>query len=479
LKRRQAKFAADRNLPQLAQALDATSMKPALQGFFRREYPGRSLQVQRVNIGKIYHKPGKNCEITYGVRCRDGGKKIHSMWFQAKMPVNGKDLAAEPRTWPGCGFWKPVSVWPEMNMVLYAFPYDRRLPYLGQLLEMEWIKQQVERHWANFGLPAGAKCQEVVCEKIKYMPGKRCVLRYEIKLAGLRQKKVFYGKTYNDTQSRYVFQALQAICASPACSDGRLNVPAPIAHLDEANTIWQHAWESDDLNVVMQKKIGWVNFPRTDFPNKIATMLAALHQIDITAESGRSAERSRSELQRGPSSKAVLLNAGGDASDIARFFPEKQEALAEMIGALEKFAPDMAAAPQTTIHGSFKLAQLLCRAERSRSDQQLGLIDFDSVACGDPLYDVAEFVASLAFLKVSDEIPAPPIDESIELYLASYQRQVPWNCDRRRLAWYVAAFLLGKIHASLKRREAKGVANIHLAFLLVQEWINIITRRSL
>lgn len=441
-------------------------MQAALQEFFRREYPGRGLQVKRVNIGKIYHKPGKDCEITYGVRCRDGENKLHSLWLQAKMPANGKELAAEPRAWPGCGFWKPVSLWPEMDMVLYAFPYDRKLPYLGQLLETEWVKQHVEANLSGFGWPVGAKCDNVVCEKIKYMPGKRCVLRYEIKLAGQRQRKVFYSKTYNDAQSRYVYQALQAICASPACRDGRLHVPAPIAHLDAANTIWQHPWESDDFNVVMQKKIGWVNLPRTDFPEKIATMLAALHQIDLNTVS----------LQRGSSPEALLLNAGGDAGDIAKFFPERLGELEAIIQTLQLFAPDIAAAPQTVIHGSFKLAQLLCRADfNGRSD--LALVDFDSVAHGDPIYDVAEFVASLAFLKVSDEIPPAPIDESIERFLENYQKQVSWVLERRRLAWYATAFLLGKIHAALKRLEATGVANIGLAFSLVQEWINGITRR--
>jgi len=464
-RRRKNKQAQDEHLPYLAPALNARAMKPALQEFFRREYPERGLRVEAVDLGKVYHKPGKDCEITYGVRCRDNENKIYAMWFQAKMSASLKERAAAPRTWPGCGFWKPVHVWPEMDMVLYTFPYDRKLPYLGQLLEPAWVKQQVEANVAGFGLSAGVKCQHVTVEKIKYMPGKRCVLRYEI-LFDEQQRRIFYGKTYDDAQGRHVFQALQKICASPACHDGRLNVPAPVAYLETANTVWQQAWEGEDFNNMMQKT-GWANFQQTDFPPQIATMLAALHGIVI----------SEVALRRGHSPPAVLLNACDDASDIAPFAPERREMLTAFTRTLESAMTLFESpAPETTIHGSFKLAQLLCR-EHPDGRRQLALIDFDSIASGDPLYDVAEFVASVAFLQVSDEIPAAWLNESIEIFLTSYERQVPWVCERWRLAWYVTAFLLGKIHSALKRREPNGVKNMARAFALVEEWINILTRR--
>ena len=462
---RQGKSVHDPHLPHLAMALNAREFEPALQAFLRRQYPERGLVLEAVELGKVYHKPGKDCEMTYGMRCRDSENKIHATWFHAKMAASFKAHAEGPRTWPGCGFWKPVHVWPEMGMVLYTFPYDRKLPYLGQLLEPSWIKQQVEFNFAGLGLNAGAKCQQITAEKIKYMPGKRCVLRYEI-LFDDQSRRIFYGKTYDDAQGRYVFHALQKICASPACHDGRLNVPAPIAYLETANTVWQQAWESENFNAVMEKT-GWANFHRTDFAGKIATMLAALHRIEIPGLA----------LRRGPAPLAVLLNACDDASDIAPFVPERQAILQETTKILESTMTLLEATlPVATIHGSFKLAQFLCR-EQPDGRSQLALIDFDSIASGDPLYDVAEFVASLVFLQVSDNVRAAGLNESIETFLEDYQRQTPWACERRRLAWYVTAFLLGKIHSALKRRESTSSKNLALAFILVQEWIDILTRR--
>jgi hypothetical protein len=46
------------------------------------------------------------------------------------------------------------------------------------------------------------------------------------------------------------------------------------------------------------------------------------------------------------------------------------------------------------------------------------------------------------------------------------------------LAWYLVAFLLGKMHSSLKRSEMKAVANMPLAFDLVAEWLEVAKRKA-
>jgi thiamine kinase-like enzyme len=167
----------------------------------------------------------------------------------------------------------------------------------------------------------------------------------------------------------------------------------------------------------------------------------------------------------------VLENARGDATDILPFAPELKETLWRTTETMKTCIPGQKARiPKATIHGSFKLAQLLYH------EQQLALVDFDSIAGGDPLLDVAEMVASLAYLRISDGVSAESLRESIESLLEDYQGQVPWACDRRRLAWYVVAFLLGKIHASLKRLESSEVENIGTGFDLVQEWLDVAQR---
>jgi hypothetical protein len=446
----------------LLRATDPEVMARSFSAFFKREYPGRGLKVSQCQVDRVYRKPGKKCTITYRVQGNDDAAQSFDNWFYGKISATGEGNDKElPEEWPGCGFWKPVSQWPEMNMVLYAFPYDRRLPYLGQLLEPEFVKRRVEQSLPRFGLSDELKCREATCERIKYRVGKRCVLRYKLLMVdavGKPQSRVFYGKTYDDAKSRYVYEALQKICASEVCKSSPLNIPAPILHVDGANTLWQEAWEGERL-VSAGKEFGWANLPGSGFLPKIAAMLAALQRMELTDP----------PLELGPGPKEVLKNAFEDTANILQFAPEQQQRLTRITKALIRFAPAVdERIPHTTIHGTFKIAQILCR------DGQLALVDFDSIAYGDPLYDVAEFIASLVFLVVSDGIPAAPLTESAQLFLSSYQKQVFWICDRRRLAWYVVVFLLGKIHSILKKLNTEEIANITSGFALVEEWLAIV-----
>ncbi|GEM_PF-2169991 len=457
----------DKKLPHLQKALDPAAMARAFENFFRREYPERGLSVEACEIGRVHHKPGKNCDILYHLRCRDRDDRVSSPVLHGKMFAegegHGKIHKAQPESWPGCGFWKPARFWPEMAMLVYSFPYDPKLPYLGQLLQPDFVKQQVEANLAGFGLPAGWKCEEVTCSLVKYMPARRCILRYEIVLTGAaqnRQQNCFYGKTYDSLKSRYVYEALREICASPAFAAGVLNVPQPIAHIDAANTLWQQAWEGGGF-CERAAQLGWANLPASGFVQKIAAMLAALHQIALPD----------SLLQPGPSPSAVLGHAEDEVAKISQLLPERAEGLGRVVSRLAASMPEPeASTPRATIHGTFKLAQILCR-EDPDGRSELALVDFDSIARGDPLYDAAEFVASLAYMGAMGAMPAASSAESIEIFLRDYQQQAPWGCDRRRLAWYVVDFLLDRIHSALKRGDSGEVANISPAFDQLDEWL--------
>ena len=476
----------------LRQAVEPHFMAGAFEGFFSREYVSLGLKVAKCEVSRVYHKPGKDCKITYRLLGHSGESDSYEHWFYAHIAFKNKKLSkyltGQPAEWPGCGFWKPVSLWPEMNMALFAFPYDPELPYLHQLLDLNFVKQQIELNLAGLGLPEGWRCQDVVYHKIKYRPGKRCILRYEavmIDAANNQRPVVFYSKTYdkNKESSRYVYEVLQRICATQTCTSGRLNIPQPIAYIEGTNTIWQNAWEGKKLARVGEE-LGWANLPQSGLLPKVAKMLAALHQTELAGPL----------LHPAPSASMMLEHAHDDVANILEFLPEQQEMLGKIIVKFDAAAPSQEEPIMpATIHGTFKIAQLLYRENppparplradeadegtldnqsQSEKDVRLGLVDFDSIASGDPLIDLAEFIASLAYLRVSDDIPAASLQDSIEAFLVSYQEQVSWRCDRRRLGWYVAAFLWGKIHASLKRFEVKAIANIFAAFQMIMDWLD-------
>lgn len=128
--------------------------------------------------------------------------------------------------------------------------------------------------------------------------------------------------------------------------------------------------------------------------SKIAAMLAALHEIELPAE-----------LQRpGASAATMPANARDNAARILKLLLEVhrwQEQLLQQSAA--RLPRQEAGMSFTIIHGSFKLAQIRMR------DAQLGLIDFAEPAVGDRLYDVAEFLALVINLRISESVAAAPI----------------------------------------------------------------------
>lgn len=455
----------DHSLPMLAKALNTAYMEERLREHLAGIAPGRKTDFSRFCIERIFHRPGKDCRILYKLHYVVRGN------FQRKLLLNGvmragKNGQAGDETsdkWPGCDGWPPLSYLSDLNLLLYTFPYDPKLPYLGQLLEEAYVKQQILAHLEGFELSGEWKCGRLRRQIRKYRPFKKCLIRFQIALenqAGERKHFAFYSKTYTSRDSRYVFDVLQQIYQSPAVQRGYLHIPRPVAHLDEVNSFWLLEWRGKALSAEVARKGGWERFAKTIYPEKIAFMLAALHQIRIVG----------TRLKPGPSPEMIFTNARIHGGEITRFLPRYKKELERFYSTLEAvLGRQQAEIPRATIHGTFKLAQILCQADK------LALVDFDSVGEGDPLYDIAEFAASLSFLRVTDGVSHAAIRESLDVLLEAYSRSVPWSCDTRRLAGYVVAFLIGKMHATLKRGEKNGPLLMRSAINLISEWLAMAT----
>ena len=447
---------ADARLPQLEHAVDAGTMAGVFQELFRRDYPDRALRVRDCEVRRVYHKPGRSCTITYRVRTGDADDGTRDQWFWATLDSRGRRRRhAEPASWSGCGFWKPVSWWEPMGLTVHAFPYDPRLPKLGPLLDPESVRREVETRLSDW-LPGRWRCGDVDIRLVKYMPGSRCVMRYDLALEGPsgRRDLAVYGKTYRTSRSRYVYEALRALTDRLAPGDRELVVPRPLAHLDAVNTVWQEAWDAERLSD-LGARVGWPRVLAGPVPDRIGRLLARVHETALPEGC----------LRPGPSPEAVLHNAAGDAADVVDFLPARRAELERTLAEWSARAPGGSDAPRATLHGTFKLAQLLCRPDAA------AVVDFDAIASGDPLYDVAEFVASALFLEVTHAVSRESIRTGVESFLAAYAQRVPWDCPRSRVAWYVVAFLLGKIHSSLKKHESADERERASAFALLDEWL--------
>jgi len=392
----------DEQLVGLDRALDPIAMRASFSELFRAEYPTLGLEVSDCSIDRTYYKPGRSCRIVYRLAGTDRAGQPYEQWLHGLMRRGGSGSSSRehPSQWPGCGFWRPYLHWPQLKLSIFSFPYDPKLPRLGLLLDPEFIRRRIP-----FDSP-------VSCHRVKYRPRKSCLLRFTSEDGRVD----FYSKSYAGERSRYVHPLMQQL--HEASQDTALTIPRPLALVEEVGAVWQSTWAGTPLS-----RLG--SAIDAALGGRVARALAAFHRLDLPPV----------PLRIGPSVEDVLDSIRENIADIGAHLSDHAAALTRLETMFAARLPQ-GQFRSTPIHGSFKIAQILFR------DDAVAVVDLDSIGHGDPLYDVAEFVASLSFREVDQE--------TIRAFVEVYQAEVTWPVDRERIAWYVAAFLLAKIHAALK-----------------------------
>ena len=458
----------DPKLHYLANVIDAGKMA----GHFNQHLHASGLdskwEVTHCAIERVYYRPTMHCGVLYRLTFRDpDGTKADEWFFGRMLPHGNEDVefekaaAAVRKNGTARNFlWTllPVSFWRDLNMVLWIFPQDPKIPGLADVVDPAFVREHLEANLETIGVPVPTprnrgssktwRCTDIHYDRIKYMPGKRCVLRYKATLTGIADQSrevTFYSKTYNDGMSKYHFEFLQNAHQQLLAQNAAVNIPRPLLHFAGSNTSWHEEWKGASLISELENS-GFLD-EKESF-SRIATTLAALHSSRISG------------LRRGPDVEEVLMTASEDAAKLSCQLPQHHDLVTTILDHLTeaKNAVERQMIPTVPIHGACRLEQMLMR------DTELALVDFDALASGDPLFDIAEFVASLQYLEFSHGGSRTALAKAQELLLESYASAVKWPCDRRRLAWYVLAFLISKVFASVKhldipalqKFEAKG-----------------------
>jgi len=455
------KVIADRNLPQLPILVDATAMKLR----FAESLHQQAIEVLKCEIEKCYYRRFRHCGILYRLTCKlaNGMKedrwyygqgfekaRAHKMYHKACEKVEGRTNALRLSLRDGITFWE------SLGLVLWRFPVDPKLDTLPSVADVSFISTMMAKnHQLLRGGPTGStdvtKSPVSICQT-KYMPGKRCVLRVQGETEepkGHKHRVSFFSKTYNDRMSRSHFQNL---CAAYARSktEGAVVIPRPILHLDGFKTFWQEDWESHALLDELECSNWDEVFPA------IATTLAAFHTGNGEG------------FRPGPDAEDVLRVAHEDGGQFVFLFPEWAGTIRSVLTALDDSLAQFQKhpSPRVPIHGAFRLEQIIARG------QQIALTDFDALACGDPMFDVAEFVVSLQFLALTRGIPLRKLTDAARLFCKIYSDLVAWPLQTKVLRWYILAFLISKVFLTVKGLDFVAMQRLHTdGAALIQFWL--------
>lgn len=440
---------------------DPAAMAARFDAYVKEAAPG--YRVESCAIEKIYYRPSQSCTLLYGVALKNGVDTRLKQWFFGKVFPHKRarkrfdeivpllrdneaiTIAHEPR-------WQPINFWPELDMAVWSFPHDPKMDWLSRMVDLDFIKSEINASLQDFGFAETWRAEAVRFDRVKYMPGKRCVLRYHADFLGPNRERrtlTFYSKTYHDAKSRYHFEILAAAYAHCRAQTSFMQIPRPIRHLEIVNTFWQEEWPGRPLLDVLHEQEWSALFPR------LGAALADLHKSQMPG------------LRPGPDLSDALKTAADDAAELMLLVPHVRDEIALWMDRLAEQHAEFIQEhiPLATTHGAIRLEQMLIRGD------ELALIDFDALALGDPLADAAEFIASLQFLELSQSRDRADLLAATELFLSGYVAHAPWPCAPRRLAWYALAFLLSKMFLAVKNLDRPSLQKLESAGMIMgRQW---------
>ena len=221
----------------------------------------------------------------------------------------------------------------------------RRVADLGGVLQ---------RYPVDVRLPGLVKAS-VAAELVRYKPGRRAVLRYQL------DGRAVYGKLRADDAGAGNLRLARRLL------DGGIATPPPLryeAHMRMAVHGEAPGTRLSDLRGAELER--WME--------PVADALKRLHATPVAGLPPHSASQEADELRAAAATAAALL-------------PHRR---ADIERLAEQLAPAATTTTPTTIHGSFHDDQVLV------GDAGVVLLDLDSAAIGDPLLDVGHFASYLS-----------------------------------------------------------------------------------
>lgn len=443
-------FYDDPQLPQLALVTDPIAMAQRLGENFRPTLTQLNCQVESGAIERIQYRRGRRCRLLYRLNLRQQNGEKRDQWFSGKLLRPGQARRQYEAALAGGnlqnGLWPAVALFPDLEMVLWTFPNDPEIPGLRYATDLSFVQTQINANLAAWDLTEDWRCTNVSFQRVKYMPGKRCVLRFQAdleKASGEKRMLAFYSKTYRDAMSRLHYQVAQQVHAQLGHA---INIPRPIMHLEAANTLWQESWEGQPLFENL-KTMNWDElFPR------LATGLARFHCSPCES------------LPQVNTLEQAYDSAQEDAQMLGWLLPEYYSQFAGILSKLSA-AKEIRTTPVRPIHCAIRLEQFVARGH------EVALVDFDAAALGDPLYDVAEFLVSLQYLEFTANFSRARLVAAATLFKNSYAKHVQWEVLSTRVAYYAVAALLSKMHDTMKNLDQPTMMKFAAIWEIMDGWL--------
>ena len=383
-----------RELPMLAQALSSDAMLVA----FRRYLPPRDGTTWvRCALARVSYKPGKSARVLY--RLWKEGEPIETgrpHFYYCEFLPAARSLRRYVERREHGGAAAPTGFIAEMDMLYWRFPADPRLEQLADV----WR----EGNWSV----------------VTYTPTMSGVL------SGEWRGEPTIVKLYHDDRVEDVARVMRALAAA--------GVQMPqVKNVDPARRL------------VAMEHVPGAGFWSAPELHLSRTVMAAMAQQLVTLHDTTLPEHERASLAQVDLGMREWVRFQDTSAELAAAFPDLEPRLERLATMLREPQPLDAPA---LLHGDFHPAQFLVHDGVPR------LIDFDNVALGDPMYDMARFASHLYYKGYTYRRPLREIESAVSSFRTAYigagSRFAP-----TRWFWHLAVSLVAKrAHRVLTRLEA-------------------------
>ena len=400
----------DQKLPQLSAALDMNLMKY----IFQKVLIG--LQIEDCQIIQSRYKPERNCLISYRLKIRNAKtNEVEDQILCARIfPVNeslSRFVKAQKQFLLAPKFGSALTHISDLEMVVWAFPNDRKLTGLPDLTNLDRLSTEILP--SAFGDGYEIKSLHTLrSEIVHYVAEHTCTVKVNLELSeektGKTQTQILYGKTYYNDEGAVTFQAMREL-------EKQIQIAQPLAYQPEIKTLWQFGLNGKSLN----------EYDASDehLMAKAAAAVAALHQANVTC----------TRIFTLPD---LLLKLRTTANLYVLSNPSGQQKLKALLDRLIAQSQTLELRPTALLHGDLHLKNFFV------VDENVALIDLDNLAYGDPLQDVGSFIAGLWYRSLQPGAANPR--SQINSFLAAYKNHISFSIPQSDLNWYVAAMLIAE-----------------------------------
>lgn len=421
----------DPQFPHLEAALEPARMQTLLQLTLLNPQRNDHQEhvVETCLIGEKRYKPGKSCVLSYDLHLRNrdtGSSRVQTVSARLCRPTEGltEFHQANRRKLSLTPGLKPLGYLPETEMVVWAFPNDRKLTSLPQLLDAQYLTTHLPSKLKAIGPDRARKITAIDTEILHYLPERSCMIRYHLTIQSgstkARSVMPIYGKTYRDDSGAETYSVMRQLATQLPGS------AVPLAYDQELRTLWQSHVSGKSFVWEMLKPHGPLRVLHS-----MGQCLAEFHGCRVQT-SGRFGL---------PDIEGSL----GETIEVARrTYPDMADRIQSLVHRLlaRRDSLHWSNQPITPIHRDLKLNNFLIDGEK------LKLIDMDCVCIGDPLTDIASLITNLHLNGIRAGTNSQSTSAIVEAFRSAYTESVPYVVSAPHLNWYTAAAF---IHESTRR----------------------------